>query len=249
MELTTIILVGLVVVFTGISKSAFAGALGVFAVPLLILKLPVAEAVGLMLPILIIADLMSVKSYWRMWDTSLIYKLIPGALIGVLIATLMLDSINSNIIGAIISLTCVLFSVKNLYFKKVELNILKGTKGAYLMSLLSGVTSTIVHAGGPPLIMYFTAIGLSPTKFVATTAAFFATINLFKMVSAISVGLFTFDMWLYALAFAPLAIFGNWVGLKIHDKINKAVFLNVMNYLLLILGLWLAYKHSIVMLI
>lgn len=248
MELSTIVLVALVVILTGISKSAFAGALGVFAVPLLILKLPITEAIALMLPILIIADLMSVKSYWQKWDTSLIYQLIPGAVIGVAFATLLLDSINSNVIGIIIALTCILFSVKNLYFKKVELETLKSTKGAYLMSSLSGVTSTLVHAGGPPLIMYFTAIGLSPTKFVATTAAFFAIMNFFKLVSAISVGLFTFDIWVYALAFVPLAMFGNWLGLKIHDKIDKAVFLNMMNYLLLVLGLWLAYKHSIVML-
>lgn len=248
MELSTIVLVALVVILTGISKSAFAGALGVFAVPLLILKLPITEAIALMLPILIIADLMSVKSYWQKWDTSLIYQLIPGAVIGVAFATLLLDSINSNVIGIIIALTCILFSVKNLYFKKVELETLKSTKGAYLMSSLSGVTSTLVHAGGPPLIMYFTAIGLSPTKFVATTAAFFAIMNFFKLVSAISVGLFTFDIWVYALAFVPLAMFGNWLGLKIHDKINKAVFLNTMNYLLLVLGLWLAYKHSMFML-
>lgn len=248
MELSTIVLVALVVILTGISKSAFAGALGVFAVPLLILKLPITEAIALMLPILIIADLMSVKSYWRKWDTNLICKLIPGAIIGVAFATLLLDSINSNVIGTIIALTCILFSVKNLYFKKVDLDTIKGTKGAYLMSSLSGVTSTLVHAGGPPLIMYFTAIGLSPTRFVATTAAFFAIMNLFKLVSAVSVGLFTIDIWIYALAFVPLAILGNWVGLKIHDKINKAVFLNTMNHLLLILGIWLVYKHSIVML-
>ena len=73
MELTAIVLVAFVVLLTGISKSAFAGALGVFAVPILILLLPITEAIALMLPILIIADAMSVKSYWRKWDTALIY--------------------------------------------------------------------------------------------------------------------------------------------------------------------------------
>ena len=248
MELTAIVLVAFVVLLTGISKSAFAGALGVFAVPILILLLPITEAIALMLPILIIADAMSVKSYWRKWDTALIYKLIPGAILGVASATLLLDKVNSNVIGLIISFTCILFAVKNLYFKKVELQSLKSTKGAYFMSSLSGATSTLVHAGGPPLIIYFTSIGLSPTKFVATTAAFFAIMNLFKLVSAIYVGLFSFETWVYALAFVPLAKIGNWLGLKIHDKINKVVFLNTMHYLLLILGLWMAYKHSIEML-
>ena len=62
MELTAIVLVAFVVLLTGISKSAFAGALGVFAVPILILLLPITEAIALMLPILIIADAMSGES-------------------------------------------------------------------------------------------------------------------------------------------------------------------------------------------
>ena len=114
MELSTIILISFVVLLTGISKSAFAGALGVFAVPLLILTLPATEAIILMLPILIIADVMSVKSYWRKWDVALIYKLIPGAMVGIIFATLLLDKINTHFIGILIALTCILFSIKPL---------------------------------------------------------------------------------------------------------------------------------------
>lgn len=243
MELSTIVLVAFVVLLTGISKSAFAGALGVFSVPLLILQLPITEAITLMLPILIIADAMSVNSYWRKWDVALIYKLIPGAIFGVASATLLLDKINSNIIGLIIAITCILFAAKNLYFKKVELKSLKSTKGAYFMSSLSGATSTLVHAGGPPLIIYFTSIGLSPTNFVATTAAFFAIMNIFKLIGAVSLGLVAVETWISALFYVPVALVGNWLGLKIHNKINKNAFLNIMNCLLLILGGWLAYKH------
>jgi hypothetical protein len=243
-EFSTIVLIGIVVLLTGISKSAFAGALGVFAVPLLMLKLPVTQAITLMLPILIIADVMSVKSFWKKWDAALLGQLIPGAVVGIIAATFLLDTINTNLIGLFVALICLLFAVKNLFFKNIELAFLKKPTGAYLMSSTSGVTSTLVHAGGPPLIMYFTAIGLTPTKFIATTAAFFAIMNIVKLIGVVSLGLLSLDTWLVALAFTPLAVLGNWLGVKIYSKFNKALFLTVMNYLLMILGLWLAVSHA-----
>src|SRR5690554_460390 len=97
MELTTIVLIAAVVMLTGISKSAFAGALGVFSVPLLMLKLPATEAIALMLPILIIGDMLSVRSFWGKWDKSLLLPLIPGAIVGVLIAYLLSTLLTLNI--------------------------------------------------------------------------------------------------------------------------------------------------------
>ena len=55
MEISAVFLIAFVVLLISISKSAFAGALGVFAVPLLMLKFSAVEAIALMLPLLIIA--------------------------------------------------------------------------------------------------------------------------------------------------------------------------------------------------
>jgi len=80
MDLFTLVLIAVVVLMVGVSKSAFAGALGVFAVPLLMIKLIATQAIALMLPILIIGDMLSVKSYWRKWDSKLVLSLMPGAM-------------------------------------------------------------------------------------------------------------------------------------------------------------------------
>lgn len=82
-DIATLLLIALVVILIGLSKSAFAGALGVFAVPLLMLKLTAIDAITLMLPILMMSDVFSLRSFWRQWDTRLLISLIPGAVIGV----------------------------------------------------------------------------------------------------------------------------------------------------------------------
>jgi uncharacterized membrane protein YfcA len=242
MDISVIALIAFVVLLIGLSKTAFAGALGVFAVPLLMLKLPAPEAIALMLPLLIIADILSVKSYWKQWDSRLLLSLIPGAIIGVLVAYLTIDVVNANYLKAIVASLCILFALKNILFKQKTFNTLNNKWGALLMPAFSGITSTLVHAGGPPLIIYFSAIKLAPKQFVATAAIFFASMNIFKLIGAISLGLLSNDIIVTALAFIPLALIGNWIGLKVNSRMNKVLFLKLMNYLLLLLGLWLFIK-------
>lgn len=242
MELTTIVLIAAVVMLTGISKSAFAGALGVFSVPLLMLKLPATEAIALMLPILIIGDMLSVRSFWGKWDKSLLLPLIPGAITGVFIAYLIIDFINSEYLQLIVAAICILFALRNLFFTQTKMAFLNNKVGGLFMSMFSGITSSLVHAGGPPIIIYFSAIGLTPAKFVGTAAVFFAMLNVFKLVGALSFGVLTGATALTALMFFPLAFIGNWLGVKINSSLDKVLFLRIMNYLLLVLGFCLIIK-------
>jgi uncharacterized protein len=239
LELSAALLIAMVVLLIGISKSAFAGALGVFAVPLLMVKFTAIEAITLMLPLLIIADMMSIKSFWKKWDMNLLASLIPGAIVGIVLANLLMDYINSAYLRTIIACICITFAFKNILFKQLRLSFINNRLGAYFMSASSGITSTLVHAGGPPLIIYFTAIGLPQTKFVATAAAFFAVMNIIKLIGVLSLGLLTIDTVLTAFAFLPLAMLGNWLGIIINENLDKQLFAKVMNYLLLLLGIWL----------
>jgi uncharacterized membrane protein YfcA len=244
-EISAAIIIAIVVLLIGISKSAFAGALGVFAVPLLMLKFSAVEAIALMLPLLIIADVITVKGYWKKWDTPLLITLIPGAIVGIITANLIIDLINNDYLQFVIASICIIFAIKNIVFKHIELKLINNKVGAYCMSALSGISSTLVHAGGPPLLIYFSAIGLAPSKFVATAAIFFAIMNLVKLVGFVSLGLITPDLILTALAFIPMAFVGHWIGVKINNNLDKQLFLKVMNYLLLVLGFWLIIKANI----
>lgn len=238
MDLLTITLIAFVVFLTGISKSAFAGALGVFAVPLLMLQLPATNAIALMLPVLIIADILSVKSYWKQWDTNLLRSLIPGAAVGIIIAHAVVSYVSVAGLKTIIAIICILFSLRALLLSSTKIAMLNNRAGSLLMSGLSGFSSTLVHAGGPPLMIYLTSIGLSPRTFIGTAAAFYATMNLIKLIGFSSIGILSLSDISIALLFVPVALLGNWFGLKIQSKLSTQVFLRAMNVLLLILGCW-----------
>lgn len=240
MDLWAYILVGFVVFLTGISKSAFAGALGVFAVPLLMLKLPATDAIALLLPILIIGDILSVKSYWNKWDTGLLFSLIPGAVFGIIVAHLIVNYVSITQLKNTIAFICIAFALRALFLGNSKIEILNNRIGSLIMSGLSGFSSTLVHAGGPPLIIYLTSVGFSPKKFIGTASAFFAVMNLFKLFGFTLLGIMSFNEVYTAALFFPFALFGNWLGVKIQNKLDLKVFMKIMNGLLLLLGVMIA---------
>ena len=50
------------------------------------------------------------------------------------------------------------------------------------LALVSGFTSFVAHAGGPPIGFYMLPLRLSPVRFTATMAVFFAVIVALEMV-------------------------------------------------------------------
>ncbi|MDQ9092103.1 sulfite exporter TauE/SafE family protein [Pseudoalteromonas haloplanktis] len=242
MTATTLAIIAFVVLLTGVSKSGFAGALGVFSVPILMLIMPPVAAIGLMLPVLIVADVFSLKSYWQQWDIKQLKRLLPGLLAGVITAHILIGWLDAAFIKTTIAILCIVFAIRSLAFSQFTLSALNSRLGALSMGGLAGITSTLIHAGGPPLIMYFSTIQLPPKRFVATVAIIFAMMNAIKLIGFISLGLIEVKWVLIALASLPIAFIGNRLGIWLQSKLNTAQFLKMMNFLLLLLGIWLLAK-------
>src|ERR1700742_3264855 len=71
------------VLITSISKGGFGAGLGVLAVPLMALRLPVPQVTAIMLPIICLMDVVSVWVYRGRWDRTILAITLPGALVGI----------------------------------------------------------------------------------------------------------------------------------------------------------------------
>ncbi len=236
MDITALFLIGFVVFLTGISKSAFGGALGVFYVPLLMLKLSPLQAIGIMLPILIIADVIALRSLWGLWNIRIVKVLLPGAVLGVVVAHFLIDTINEDVLKILIALLCFVFSLKAFLLPSSESKFLKSPLGALTMSSMASISSTLVHAGGPPLIAYLSSLKLTPQTFVATSAVFFAAMNAMKLVGYVAIDLLDMPLVTLSMYYLPIALFGNWLGLRIRERIAPEKFRTLINSMLFILG-------------
>ncbi len=220
------IVTAIAVLLTGISKSAFGGALGGIGVPLMALWLPPGMAVAVMLPILCVMDMFGVRAYWQKWSLADLRIIIPGGLAGIVLGTLAMGALPDNAVKACIGAIAVIFMFDRLLRLRDRLR-LDGQPGAVaggIWSALSGFTSTLAHAGGPPILVYLMGRRLPKENFVATSAVFFAIINAAKILPYIWLGLFGHETLVLAAVLAPLAPLGVWLGLHVMRKVPERAF-------------------------
>ncbi|CAM3517332.1 MULTISPECIES: sulfite exporter TauE/SafE family protein [Pseudoalteromonas] len=234
--------IALVVLLSGISKSGFAGALGAFSVPILMMVLNPRDAIALMLPLLIVADVFSLKSYWRLWNLPELKRLLPGTLVGIALATLFLQGVSEFWLTVVIAAMSIIFALKSLLIKNTPESVGHLRLLAASTSTAAGISTTLIHAGGPPLMVYFNARKLEPTAYIATVAVLFALMNVIKLATFSATGLLQWQHVLLAICFTPLALLGNRLGVHLAKRLPKKQFLLVMNGLLLMLGLVLIGK-------
>ena len=114
-------LVGAIVaLLIGFSKGGFGGAIGGFSTPLLALVLPAHDIIGLLLPILMVADLFALRSYWRAWSVRHLLALVPGAVVGILIGTIYLANVSGDILRLSLGVVILLLAFFKLFGHKIS---------------------------------------------------------------------------------------------------------------------------------
>jgi uncharacterized membrane protein YfcA len=83
-------------ILIGISKAGFGGGVGAIATPLMALTISVADAAAILLPILIVADIFSLRHYWNVYDRNSLKLMLPGALVGILLGAIFFGYFSDN---------------------------------------------------------------------------------------------------------------------------------------------------------
>src|SRR5215212_11870815 len=83
------VIIAMLGLMIGFAKGGFSG-LGALLTPILALVLPVASAVGVLLPMLIVGDIFAVYMYWKEWDLDLVRRMLPAGILGAIAGTFLL---------------------------------------------------------------------------------------------------------------------------------------------------------------
>lgn len=163
------------ILLTGISKSGFGGGLGVMAVPLMSLFVSPQFAAAIMMPILLAMDLMIVWQYRSKWDRQIILGLLPAALLGLALGSLSFRFMDANTIKFLVGLLAAFFVLQFLTSSRRELPCQRTPRSVvFALGTLSGFSSFVAHAGGPPVKGYLLQQRLEKSWFVGTNTVFFS---------------------------------------------------------------------------
>ena len=230
------------VVLTGISKSGFAGGAGVVAVPLIALALPgpsaVEEAVALMLPILLVMDLRTILYYWQHRDPAELRKLLPAAMLGIALGGWLLGWVSALVLTMSLGVLSLLFA----FWQQLAPMAAKLPGSAWLWGAASGTTSTLIHAGGPPLNMYLIGRGLPKLGWLATAGVVFGVMNLLKLVPYTLADLWSRELLITALILSPAAYLGVYLGYRLQQYLDERIFIVACRWLLALTGAALIFK-------
>ena len=97
-----------------------------------------------------------------------------------------------------------------------------GAAAGAFWGALSGFTSTLAHAGGPPFAVYMLPQKLDKTMLVGTSVVFFLVVNYVKLVPYYFLGQLNAGNLAASLVFAPLAPLGIWLGVWLHRRMSRA---------------------------
>ena len=227
------------VLLTGISKGGFASGAGNLLVPLMALSVPAPVAAGIALPLLCAMDVSGVRAWWGKWDAREMRVLIPGALVGILVGSLVFGLMSDRAILAMVGITTLLFLARTLWLARHRVppppaphNPVKGA----ICAAGSGFTSTIAHAGSPPLAVYLYPRRLERQVMAATTVVFFGVVNYVKLVPYFVLGNLSAGNLATSLMLLPLAPVGVYLGIWMQKHVSDAAFYRVLYVLLAVTG-------------
>ena len=221
-QLALFALVGLLI---GMAKVGISGT-GMIAVPILAIIFGGRNSSGIMLPILIMADVFGTTYYRKHTQWDHLKKLLPPAVIGVIIGTFVGEKIPDEtfklIMGVVIFLSIGILLV--LEFSKREW-VPKGVSFAIVIGILLGFTTMVGNLAGSVMALYLLANNMPKNKYIGTVAWFFISINIFKVPFHIfwwkTIDLNTF---LLDLTLLPLVAIGAYLGIKIVKQMNEKVY-------------------------
>lgn len=200
------------VTFLGLAKGGFAG-VGLVATPLLALVVPPVQAAAIVLPILIMQDIISLWVYRRDWDGWNVKVMTSGAFFGVGAAWALAAHVSDAQVRLVVGLIALAFVLN--YWLLPEPKKERGRPSAWagvFWGGVSGFTSALSHAGGPPFQIYALPQRMAKLRFVGTATVFFAIVNWMKLVPFFALGQFSPANLKTSLALFPLAIATNLLG-------------------------------------
>ncbi|MBR0457614.1 MAG: sulfite exporter TauE/SafE family protein [Victivallales bacterium] len=213
----------------GMSKAGITG-LASMAVPLMTMAVPARASTGVMLPLLIFGDFLGVAYFRRSVNGKILMKLMPTALVGIVLGYLLMrqpwmdDSAIRKTIGIIVLFLTALSFARGRWqvsFGEKEASNARTIVIAGIFGIVAGMTTMIANAAGPVMMIYLLAMKLPKNEFIATSAWYFAVLNLCKVPFMVNLGMINKESLLFDARLVPALLLGAFLGIVFSSQISE----------------------------
>ena len=229
-------------VILGLSKGGFT-TMGMLAVPILALVISPVQAAGIVLPILVLSDIVALVSYRNLYDSRTLKIILPAAVVGIGIGWATAAWVTEHHIRLIVGVVSVLFALNYWFRDRLRQkphgpNVAKGS----FWGVVSGFTSFVSHAGGPPFQMYAVPLRLEPRIYAGTSVILFAAINAIKLVPYFFLGQFDTTNLTASAILLPISIPATFLGIWLVKKFETDAFYKWIYASIFVIGVYLIFE-------
>ena len=153
-------------------------------IPFVISALGPMQAMGYMLPMVLISDIFSITYYKRSADWNILKRSFPGAILGIILGAAIGKHLSvpafKCIVGVIIiiSLCFILYNdLKKKHIENPKATLILGLSFAFF----TGLASMLGASGGPVILTFLLLLNLPKDKLIGTSSYFFFMVNICKL--------------------------------------------------------------------
>lgn len=204
-------------ILIGMSKTGLSGA-GLMIVPIMASIFGGKYSTGIVLPMLILADISAVIYYHRHANWRYVWLLIPWAVAGVISGTIFGNRINDTQFKLALAIIIILGVLLLFWqdFKKDSFTVPDKWWLAAMLGLIGGFVTMVGNASGPVMSLYLLSMRLPKNIFIGTAAWFFLIINVLKVpFHVFSWHTITINSIKIDLLAIPAILMGVFLGIKL----------------------------------
>ncbi len=223
-------------VFLGLGKGGVPMAASL-AVPALALVISPIAAAGLLLPVYLAADVVSLWAYRKTYNRQVLRIMFVAMPLGVLFGYLTVDLVSEAQVTLLLGLMGAVFAVATMLRRNVDTT---PRDPRWLSGLFwgatAGFTSFVSHSGAVPYQVFTLPLRLEKITFVGTLVVAFAYVNVVKLIPYYLLGQLSWgNLKTAAILMIPAAM-AVLLGVKLVRVVPEKLFFRVIIWALLILS-------------
>jgi uncharacterized membrane protein YfcA len=210
----------------GISKAGFPG-MSLVHVVVFALVFGARNSTGIILPMLIAADVLAVRAFQQHARWVYSWRMLPASLVGIVVGFALMGRLDDKSFAPLIGVIVLVLSVMQagrMARPDLLADVPHSHAFAWAMGLLAGITTMLANAAGPVVTLYALSVSLPKFELVGTIAWFFFIVNLVKVPFSVWLGLIRTDTLTLNLVLVPVVFVGIAIGRWLTHKVPQRLF-------------------------
>ena len=218
---------------------------GMLAVPVMALVMNPVLAAGLLLPVYVVSDMFGLYAYRHAFDRRVLAILLPGAVAGIGIGWATATVVPEAAVTLLVGLIGVAFAL-NLILRRPVVAAPQRPQvvPGLFWGAVTGFTSFVSHAGGPPYQVYTLPLGMTKAVFAGTSTIAFTVINAVKLVPYYALGQLNPGNLKMAAILSLPAVLAVFAGVRLVKGMPERLFFRLVTWALLLISVKLVWDGA-----